>query len=406
MAGDSVLAVFDTATGAVTAALAIQRSSTRSPMPTPEGPPHALSHRRAPGRRDREGRRHGVRRRREHRRAAAGAGRTRRHHGVGCRCAARSRARSQRASTTRASRREEHRRSGARLRGVRSGAAAAARGPARARPSASIDLSLPDKPSIAVLPFVNMSGDPEQEYFTDGITEDIITELSRFHSLFVIARNSSFSYKGQSPDIRRVGKELGVRYVLEGSIRKSAQRIRVTGAADRRAQRQPPLGRALRPRARRHLRGAGGTDAQHRRGDRAAHRRCRAREGASTPPREPGCLRTCRQRLGQELGGLLQRRCRPAQRSAGRGPGRLAIDPRSSRACRSWPGCSCSMSTLARRRPWRRPGRRASRPRPGRSRSTATTAMPMPFKAYLLSFAPDKQLAAEDLRQLRGEPTS
>ena len=92
-----------------------------------------------------------------------------------------------------------------------------------------IDLSLPDKPSIAVLPFVNMSGDPEQEYFTDGITEDIITELSRFHSLFVIARNSSFSYKGQSPDIRRVGKELGVRYVLEGSIRKSAQRIRVSG---------------------------------------------------------------------------------------------------------------------------------------------------------------------------------
>jgi adenylate cyclase len=84
---------------------------------------------------------------------------------------------------------------------------------------AAIDLSLPDKPSIAVLPFVNMSGDPQQEYFTDGITEDIITELSRFHTLFVIARNSSFSYKGQSPDIRRVGQELGVRYVLEGSIR-------------------------------------------------------------------------------------------------------------------------------------------------------------------------------------------
>jgi adenylate cyclase len=99
----------------------------------------------------------------------------------------------------------------------------------QARPAVGqIDLSLPDKPSIAVLPFVNMSGDPEQEYFTDGITEDIITELSRFHTLFVIARNSSFSYKGQSPDIRRVGKELGVRYVLEGSIRKSAQRIRVS----------------------------------------------------------------------------------------------------------------------------------------------------------------------------------
>ncbi|HKD76868.1 MAG TPA: adenylate/guanylate cyclase domain-containing protein, partial [Ktedonobacterales bacterium] len=89
-------------------------------------------------------------------------------------------------------------------------------------------LPLPDKPSIAVLPFLNMTGDPEQEYFTDGVTEDIITELSRFHSLFVIARNSSFSYKGKSPDIRQVGRELGVRYVLEGSIRKSANRIRVT----------------------------------------------------------------------------------------------------------------------------------------------------------------------------------
>jgi TolB-like protein len=74
-----------------------------------------------------------------------------------------------------------------------------------------------------------MSGDPEQEYFTDGVTEDIITELSRFHSLFVIARNSSFSYKGKSPDIQQVGRDLGVRYVLEGSIRKSSDRIRVTG---------------------------------------------------------------------------------------------------------------------------------------------------------------------------------
>src|SRR5262249_51921816 len=90
-------------------------------------------------------------------------------------------------------------------------------------------LALPDKPSIAVLPFLNMSGDPEQEYFTDGVTEDIITELSRFHFLFVIARNSSFSYKGQSPDVRQVGRDLGVRYVVEGSIRRSSDRIRVTG---------------------------------------------------------------------------------------------------------------------------------------------------------------------------------
>src|SRR5712672_614560 len=90
-------------------------------------------------------------------------------------------------------------------------------------------LTLPDKPSIAVLPFQNMSGDAEQEYFADGMSEEIITELSRFHSLFVISRNSSFSYKGKSPDLRQVGRELGVRYVLEGSIRKASNRIRVTG---------------------------------------------------------------------------------------------------------------------------------------------------------------------------------
>ena len=95
-------------------------------------------------------------------------------------------------------------------------------------PAADVDLSLPDKPSIAVLPFTNMSGDPEQEYFTDGISEDIITELSRFQSLFVIARNSSFTYKGKAVDIKQVGRELGVRYVLEGSIRKAGNRIRVT----------------------------------------------------------------------------------------------------------------------------------------------------------------------------------
>ena len=90
-------------------------------------------------------------------------------------------------------------------------------------------LPLPDKPSIAVLPFQNMSGDPEQEYFADGVVEEIITALSRFNSLFVIARNSSFTYKGKSVDIKQVGRELGVRYVLEGSIRKAANRVRITG---------------------------------------------------------------------------------------------------------------------------------------------------------------------------------
>ncbi len=87
--------------------------------------------------------------------------------------------------------------------------------------------SLPDKPSIAVLPFTNMSGDPEQEYFSDGITDDIITELSRYQSLFIIARNSSFVYKGRAVNVRIIGRELGVEYVVEGSIRKAGNRVRI-----------------------------------------------------------------------------------------------------------------------------------------------------------------------------------
>ncbi len=90
-------------------------------------------------------------------------------------------------------------------------------------------LALPDKPSIAVLPFNNMSGDPEQEYFSDGITEDIITALSKFRWFFVTARNSTFAYKGQSPNIPQVARELGVQYVLEGSVRKAGKRVRITG---------------------------------------------------------------------------------------------------------------------------------------------------------------------------------
>src|ERR1700688_211946 len=88
--------------------------------------------------------------------------------------------------------------------------------------------ALSDKPSIAVLPFQNMSGDPEQEYFSDGVVEDIITALSRFRHLFVIARNSSFTYKGRAVDVKQVGRELGVRYVLEGSVRKAENQLRIT----------------------------------------------------------------------------------------------------------------------------------------------------------------------------------
>jgi len=89
-------------------------------------------------------------------------------------------------------------------------------------------LTLPDRPSIAVLPFTNLSSDPEQDYLADGIVEDLITELSRFSELFVIARNSSFQYKGKATDVRQIGRELGVRYVLEGSVRRWADRIRIS----------------------------------------------------------------------------------------------------------------------------------------------------------------------------------
>ena len=93
--------------------------------------------------------------------------------------------------------------------------------------NASKSLPLPDKPSIAVLPFQNMSGDPEQEYFADGIAEDVLTTLSKIQELMVIARNSSFVFKGQTRDIREIGRTLGVRYVLEGSVRKAGNRVRL-----------------------------------------------------------------------------------------------------------------------------------------------------------------------------------
>jgi TolB-like protein/class 3 adenylate cyclase len=96
-------------------------------------------------------------------------------------------------------------------------------------PESKPALALPDKPSIAVLSFINMSGDPEQDYFADGMVDDIITALSRFKALFVIARNSSFTYKGRAVDVKQIGRELGVRYVLEGSVRKAANRVRITG---------------------------------------------------------------------------------------------------------------------------------------------------------------------------------
>src|SRR5205823_8927805 len=96
-------------------------------------------------------------------------------------------------------------------------------------PAIQAALPLPDKPSIAVLPFQNMSGDPEQDYFADGMVEEIITALSRIRWLFVIARNSTFTYKGRAIDAKQVGRALVVRYVLEGSVRKAGARVRITG---------------------------------------------------------------------------------------------------------------------------------------------------------------------------------
>jgi TolB-like protein len=133
-------------------------------------------------------------------------------------------------------------------------------------------LPLPDRPSIAVLPFTNMSDDPQQDYFADGMVEEIITALSRLRWLFVIARNSSFTYKGRAVDVKQVGRELGVRYVLEGSVRRKPRAHH--RAAYRCIDRSAHLGRALRRRHREYLRPTGS-------GHRERGGRNRAQDGAS-----------------------------------------------------------------------------------------------------------------------------
>lgn len=105
--------------------------------------------------------------------------------------------------------------------------------PAEANPRTSLALVLPDRPSVAVLPFSNLSGDPEQDYFADGVVEDIIAGLSRIKWLFVAAGTSSFIYKGGAVDVKRVGRELGVRYLLQGSFRKDGNRVRSAGCSAR-----------------------------------------------------------------------------------------------------------------------------------------------------------------------------
>ena len=166
---------------------------------------------------------------------------------------------------------------------------------AKSRIGAPPALPLPDKPSIAVLPFANMSGDPEQEYFADGMVEEIITALSRIRWLFVIARNSSFTYKGQAVDVKQVGRELGVRYVLEGSVRKAGERSAHHRPADRRTERRASLGRPLRRLAGRRLRASGQGGGQRRRRHRAgiASRRNRAAPPTGRQTTLPPTISTC-----------------------------------------------------------------------------------------------------------------
>ena len=193
--------------------------------------------------------------------------------------------------------------------------AAAAKSPSA---PATTALPLPDKPSIAVLPFANMSGDPEQEYFADGMVEEIITALSRIRWLFVIARNSSFTYKGQTIDVKQVGRELGVRYVLEGSVRKAGGRVRITAQLIDALTGAPSLGRPLRRLARRRLRASGQGGGQRRRGHRAgiANSRDRVASPRGLRPTSPPTTSTCarspcafpitKQRLVEALGFLEQ----------------------------------------------------------------------------------------------------
>jgi TolB-like protein len=118
----------------------------------------------------------------------------------------------------------------------------------RAQDTSPAKLSVLDRPAIAVLPFINMSGEPEQEYFSEGISEDIITALSKLRWFYVISRNSSFSYKGRSVHLKQIGDELGVGYVVEGSVRKEGERVRITAQLNDVRDGQPSVGGALRPR--------------------------------------------------------------------------------------------------------------------------------------------------------------
>jgi TolB-like protein len=160
---------------------------------------------------------------------------------------------------------------------------------------------LPDKPSIAVLPFQNMSGDPEQEYFVDGTVEEIITALSRIRWLFVLARNSSFTYKGQAVDVKQVGRELGVHYVLEGSVRKAGAQVRITGQLIDAITGAHLWADRFRWLARRRIRSAGQGGVECRRRHRAGTTGRRNGSLHQPPDKRPDRLRSLSARLCDDL---------------------------------------------------------------------------------------------------------
>ena len=158
------------------------------------------------------------------------------------------------------------------------------------KPSAASPVPPSDRPAIAVLPFTNMSGDPEQEYFSDGISEDIITALSKLRWFLVIARNSSFVYKGKAVHMKQIAEELGVGYVVEGSVRKSGDHVRITAQLNDVSDRQPHLGRALRSQPYGCVCRAGRHHRVHRCRDRAAAL-CRGKlSRPAQTARQHGCL--------------------------------------------------------------------------------------------------------------------
>ncbi|MFZ0852222.1 MAG: BTAD domain-containing putative transcriptional regulator [Hyphomicrobiaceae bacterium] len=187
-----------------------------------------------------------------------------------------------------------------------------AAGVAEAPSDVTPPLPLPDRPSIAVLPFANMSGDPEQEYFADGVVEDILTALSRIRWLFVIARQSSFSYKGRAVDVKQIGRELGVRYVVEGSGAQVGQPGAPYRPAHRCRDQRAHLGRSLRARAERHLCPAGRDHAADRCRYRAERARRRDQARACQADRKPHRLRSLLARAATparaERGGCQTRR--------------------------------------------------------------------------------------------------